>query len=110
MNVKVWLWCLHCERCFQVLLSKQPQWRDDEETQVHGESVFDYGYELEVQIGVETDGEVYATCPYEDCDGSLLDFKWWKEFSAGYDGTPEVPAAGAVYPLYPPDATEESEA
>ena len=70
---------------------------------------FDYAYEFEVQIGVETDGEVFATCTYEDCDGTLLDFRWWEEFSAGHEGTPEVPTTGTVYPLDPPDPTEESE-
>ena len=63
----------------------------------------DFTPDFEMQLGVEQHGEIYAECPYEDCDGSMLDFWWWDDFKQGYEGTdtlPEVPMADTVYPLY----------
>ncbi|MDP6422234.1 MAG: hypothetical protein QF672_13095 [SAR202 cluster bacterium] len=68
----------------------------------------DYGYEFELQLGVESDGEVFGTCPYEECDGGLLDFWWWEAFRGTQDAAPEVPIEGKVYPLYPPEPPKES--
>ena len=68
MNVRQWLWCLSCERCFEVFLSKD----------------FDEGadwVELEMQLPVEGTGkeleglhryEDVANCPYEGCDGNPI--------------------------------------
>ena len=88
MNIEKWIWCWSCERCFEVFLSHEPE---------GDESPFNFGDEFEMQLGVEIDGAVYAECPYEDCDGSLLNFRWW----AGGDSGPETPELGVVYPLYP---------
>ena len=63
MNVKKWVWCLHCERCFEVHLSREPS----------GEGALDFTPDFEMQLGVEQHGQVYAECPYEDCDGGMLD-------------------------------------
>ena len=54
-----------------------------------------------MQLGVEQHGQVYAECPYEDCDGGMLDFWWWdnyKQNRAGTDTLPEVPLPDSVYP------------
>lgn len=89
MNIKTWVWCLHCERAFAVLLSRVPQ---------NDESAFNFAPDLEMQLGVEKDGQVYAECAYEDCDAGPMDFWWWGNFR---EGLPEVPEIGKVYPLYP---------
>ena len=91
MNIKAWVWCLQCERAFSVLLSKKPG---------DNESAFDFGAEFEMQLGVEQDDTVYAECPYDDCDGSLLDFWWWEEFQAKTSTATEVPELDKEYPLY----------
>ncbi|HAL47482.1 MAG TPA: hypothetical protein DCP37_06975 [Dehalococcoidia bacterium] len=109
MNVKTWIWCLRCEQCFSVLLTTEPEMEDADENQGMGASVFDHAYELEVQLGVETDGEVFATCPYEGCSGSLFDFRWWEDFRLGQNITEEVPAMDTVYPLYPDGPPQQSD-
>ena len=43
MKYKKWVWCLHCERCFEVYLSKQPSEND---------SLFDHAMDFELQFGV----------------------------------------------------------
>ena len=58
------------------------------------ESPFNFTLDFEMQLGVESQEEVYAECPYEDCDGNMLDFHWW-------EGSPEQPEEGVLYPLYP---------
>ncbi len=58
---------------------------------------------FEMQLGVETNGRVYAECPYGGCDGGLLDFWWWVDFRRDHqnnDSLPEVPEMDRVYPLY----------
>ena len=92
MNIKTWVWCLHCERAFAVLLSRVPT---DEE------SALDFVPDLEMQLGVELHGQIYAECEYEDCDGGPLDFWWWDRFRATQEGLPEVPELDKEYPLYP---------
>ena len=62
----------------------------------HDESPFSFGADFEMQLGVDFNGTVYAECPYEDCEGSLMNFQWW----GGGDPHPEVPEPGVVYPLY----------
>ena len=95
MNIKQWIWGLHCERCFAVLLNRKPRWQDDEEKR---ESAFDFALDLEMQLGVESGGSVYAQCPYEDCDGDLKDFWWWEEYERQHPNAPEVPEPGRAYP------------
>ena len=57
MNVRKWVWCLHCERCFEVHLGRGPE-RDEEGT----EATFEFGADFEMQFGVEEGGQVYAEC------------------------------------------------
>lgn len=98
MNIKKWIWCLHCERCFEVHLSRQPEWDAQLDT---GESPFNFAADFEMQLGVEQGGQVYAECPYDGCDGSLLDFWWWEEYGRRHPEAPETPEADTEYPLYP---------
>jgi hypothetical protein len=57
--------------------------------------------ELEMQLGeVSDDGEVYASCHYDDCDGSPLDFWPLEKFRGWHPETPELPEVDKVYPLY----------
>ena len=90
MKVIKWIWCLHCERCFEAHLSREPQ---------ANEGLLDLVPDLEKQLGVERDRQIYAECTYEDCDGSPLDFSWWDARREGQPTLPEVPVEGQVYPL-----------
>lgn len=107
MNVRKWVWCLHCERCFEVYLSREPQ-LDTEGNPPGLEWTMQFAPDFELQLGVETNGTVYAECPYEDCDGGMLDFWWWEDRrgseSDGESPWPEVPEEDKVYPLYPVEA------
>ena len=98
MNVKKWVWCLHCERCFEAYLSGEPI-PDDAVKEQTGEGAFSFAADFEMQFGVEENGVIYARCPYDGCDGGLLDFWWWDDFRANFTDLPEVPEPGRVYPL-----------
>ena len=93
--VRRWAWCLHCERCFEVSLSREPEAGD------YAAGTFGFAEDFEAQFGVERDGQVFAECPYEDCDGSLLDFWWWATLRGKRPELPLTPEADRVYPLYP---------
>lgn len=104
MNIRKWVWCLGCERAFEVFLRREPLVTRpplgvDEPPQV--ESVYPFAYEFEVQLGVEEDGAIFAECPYVGCDGSLPDFWWWDDFRRARPDVPETPDPDAVYRLYP---------
>ena len=98
MKIKKWVWRLHCERCFEIYVSKEPQ-LDEEMGRIEGPASF--GADLEIQLGKQSGNSVYAECPYDGCDGDLLDFWWWDEFRNDHPNTPEVPQDGVAYPLYP---------
>ncbi|MDA1215475.1 MAG: hypothetical protein O2812_01195 [Chloroflexi bacterium] len=102
MNVEKWIWCLHCERCFEVHLSREPEW-DDAGTPPGYEIIFNFAPDFEMQLGIERNGNVYAECPYENCDGDLKDFWWWDNFHSASEQQhlPETPEVDKVYPLYP---------
>ena len=89
MNIKTWLWCFHCERTYSVMLSGAPEISDR------------FFAELEMQLGVVQDGQVYAECPYEDCDAGAHNFQSWDSFMQSHPDMPEVPEVGKVYSLYP---------
>ncbi|MBI4339489.1 MAG: hypothetical protein HY680_06000 [Chloroflexi bacterium] len=97
-----WIWCLHCERAFAVELGRKPDWQENEAAESYGESAFDFAAELESQLGVRyPNGQIYADCPYDDCDGDLKDFWWWERFREDHPDLPAEPESGKVYPLYP---------
>ena len=100
MNVKKWIWCLRCERCFEANLSREPL-LGDESKQQDGEEAFSFAANFEMQFGVEEDGARYAECPYDGCEGSLIDFWWWDSFRADHPDAPEMPERNTVYPLSP---------
>ena len=93
MNIKKWVWCLHCERAFEVHLSREPRVVDGEV-----ESAIEFTVDFEMQLGITQAGQVYAECPYEDCDGSLLDFWWWEEYRVHHPEAAEWPSTNQVYP------------
>ena len=103
--VRQWIWCLNCERCFEVDLSRQPRLQDNEEADEDAEVPLDFVEELEQQLGVKNpDGEVVVQCPYDDCNGSLElwgEFRWWEDFREDHPQAPTDPKAGSVYPFYP---------
>lgn len=104
MIIRKWVLCLACERAFEVYLSREPDIippppQVDEPPEM--ESVYPFANELEVQLGVEEDGAVYAECPYEGCDGSLADFWWWSEFRRAWPDVPETPESDTVYRSHP---------
>jgi hypothetical protein len=104
-RIKEWVWCMHCERVFQVELGRSPKIlsvEEQEREQDYGESCFDFAADFERQFGmVGPDKETFARCPYHECDGSLLDFHWWRtvrlEWHPEY---PEEPYRDWTYPLY----------
>ena len=106
-KIKEWVWCLHCERVFQIELSRAPEILTAEEEkriQDYSEGCFSFAEEFEAQFGkADRRGIVYAECPYDDCDGSLLDFYWWRKFRMDelHPGYPEEPCPGCRYPMYP---------
>jgi hypothetical protein len=72
------MWCIHCERTylhkdFRVLPDPMPMGDTDNFLQM---------------------------CPYEDCDGdAVMDSKEWDWVRENRPEYPEVPVAGAEYPL-----------
>lgn len=79
IQADTWIWCLHCERCFQF-----------------------------IDVRVDDDGLVTCPY-YPDCDASALDFwPWspedWAETMGGQDRPahwPVEPERHVPYPLYP---------
>lgn len=75
---ETWLWCLHCERCYQlkdIRIIKHPFLKN----------------------------ESMQMCHYPDCDGdSVIDAWNWDNFRARAQerDLPEVPEIGVGYPMY----------
>lgn len=66
-----WVWCLNCERCYQV-----------------GE------YRIEGRSNLQL-------CPYPGCSGDTVIDSWtWKQIRKDHPDYPEVPDKNKVYPLY----------
>lgn len=90
----MWIWCLHCERCYQVGEYKSAGLS---ETKPQNEGLL-----VRVLTGVRWDD--IEMCPYAGCDGTVaLDGIPWEsvrgEF-AHHQEYPESPERGVVYPLY----------
>ena len=79
LQAETWIWCLHCERCFQF-----------------------------VDARVDDDGLLTCPY-FPDCDGNALDFWPWSEedWAGSVHGQgrparwPLEPERGVRYPLYP---------
>jgi hypothetical protein len=77
----MWIWCLHCERCYQV-----------------GEFRAVKPDRYMVKMGFTGDIEM---CPYSDCNGDTLMDSWdWQAIREMHPEYPEVPERGKVYPMY----------
>ena len=76
--MKVWFWCLHCQRTFPLNLPDKAQ-RDE------------YGHWLDSP----------HRCAYKDCDGHIGDIWDWEEVRGHNPQYPETPVEGENYPLYP---------
>ena len=90
-NVTRWMWCSHCERCFEVMLAREPR----------AESPLAFGADPGTQMGADVGGTWYTVCPYDGCDGNLEDFWWWGSFKRVHSSRgslPEIPAVDTVYP------------
>lgn len=69
---EIWLWCLHCERCYQL--------KDMREVK-----------------HPFLKGETLQLCHYEDCDGDTVLDGWdWEEVREDTDW-PEIPVIGVTY-------------
>ena len=76
-----WVWCLHCERCYQVGEYKP--------------------IKLDRQLKNMGIIEDFQMCPYPDCDGDTVKDSWtWEQIRENHPDYPEVPEKGKVYPLY----------
>lgn len=105
-GVKEWVWCMCCERVFEVELSRAPKiltLDEQDRQQEYSEGCFAFVASFEAQFGrIDDDGKIYAECPYDDCEGLLPDFKWWRCFRIEqHPEYPERPYRGFTYPLYP---------
>lgn len=76
LSEDAWVWCLHCERAFQI---KDIKW-------------------VPAQGSLWSDRLEIACCAYEGCDGTLLDFQSYQ--GTRQDWWPAVPVKGERYPLY----------
>ncbi len=88
MEHKRWIWCLICERCFEVHLSREPE---------PGELPILFTPDIEMQLGQIQGDAVYAECAYDDCTASLLSFRWWDEVRLENSKLPELPTDGMFY-------------
>ena len=116
MVKKHWIWCLHCNRTFEAMISRERKLDPDGER----ESPLSFIEDLEVQFGANrlrprrrealrslkkdfglADDhlrEGYAECPLENCNGNPLDWQWWDELAA-HCGWPDVPEPGVAYQI-----------
>ena len=99
MEIRRWIWCLQCERCFEVHLSREPE-AAGKDFPEEWESPFGFGAELAMQLGVERHGEVIVKCAYDDCDGGLSHFWWWERFRLDQPELPAAPEVGKPFPSY----------
>ena len=97
MQYKKAMLCLYCERTFSVFVSHEPE---IDELIGALESPLGFAWDLEIQLGVEEEGAVYAECPYDDCEGVILDFRWWDDYRKEHSNAPAEPAEQVVYPIY----------
>lgn len=75
------MWCLQCERTYL-----HSEFRVEKDPMPMG--------------GMD---KILQMCPHEDCSGNaVMDSKKWSWVREHNPSYPEVPTAGAVYPLYPP--------
>lgn len=67
-----WVWCLHCDRCYQLGEYKLSDYR--------------------------VEGRHLQLCPYEDCDGDTVMDAWpWEDYYQDA-AWPRVPVRGQEYP------------
>lgn len=101
-----WIWCLHCEKCFQADLP------DDYDPSFISKEEAKYGYSPSLPDEIF---DIIDECPNEGCDGSPIDWCLWGHFITGRAwGTfaegmetrhdwPRTPEPGRRYPQYPED-------
>jgi hypothetical protein len=76
-----WVWCLHCERTYQV-----GEFKIDVSSRTSISSKISQGLQL---------------CPYPDCDGdTVLDAMEWESIIEKHPEYPVIPERDKVYPLY----------
>ena len=76
-----WVWCLHCERCYQV--GEYRAVKPDRQMR-------NAGFTEDLQM-----------CPYPDCDGdTVFDAFPWEGIRGLHPDYPEIPERGKVYPQY----------
>lgn len=80
-NEVVWVWCLHCERCYPSNQFRKV--KPDRQMR---------------NMGFTDDLEM---CHYPDCDGDhMFDGHSWEGIRAIHPDYPEVPEMGVVYGMY----------
>jgi hypothetical protein len=76
-----WVWCLHCERVYQV-----------------GEYRAEKPDRMMINMGFKEDLQM---CPYAGCDGDTVTDSWpWETIREKHPEYPEIPEREKVYPLY----------
>jgi hypothetical protein len=99
MNVRRWLWCFFCQRCFEAHLSREPDALGSDSPD-EWEPPHAFAAELEMQLGVEQQGRVVVKCSYDDCAGGINGFWWWERFRVDQPDLPASPEVGKAFPLY----------
>lgn len=82
--MKVWFWCLHCERAFPATMPDSA--RKDE-----------CGYWIDAPV----------KCAFEGCDGHIGDIWEWELVLKANPEYPETPVEGERYALYPGEPSRE---
>jgi hypothetical protein len=95
MNYVKWVWCLRCERCFEVALSREPR-----EARGRLESPIVFLADFERQLSKGADGQTAVRCQYGDCIGDMMGLWWWEDYLERHPQPPRTPVVGTVYPLY----------
>ncbi|MBM3924734.1 MAG: hypothetical protein FJ320_01895 [SAR202 cluster bacterium] len=90
-----WVWCLRCQRCFEVSLSREPR-----EARGRLESTFVFLSDFEKQFRKGTGSQAAVRCQYDKCDGDMMSFWWWEDYLERHPEAPKTPTSNTVYQLY----------
>lgn len=79
-----WIWCFHCERCFERQYAR----------------AVDCNKNLPADCQLPEAEKMLVMCAYDDCDGAEMDFWSWRSIRCVNHNYPRTPAFGVRYPMY----------
>jgi hypothetical protein len=95
MDYIKWVWCLRCQRCFEVSISREPR-----EARGRLESPFVFLADFEKQLSRSANGQTAVRCRYADCAGDMMGLWWWEDYLERHPEAPKAPSANVIYSLY----------